>query len=121
MRLTESSFQELLKNGYCKIKEDSGNRSQFPPSHLEPDPFNEPERQDAFKKFDSQVDIIVHSKRHRLTDEDGLSAKWVIDSIVGIGILEDDSPKEVRSVSFSQEKIPKTQEEQTIITIQEAE
>ena len=70
--------------------------------------------------FDKAVDINIHSKRHRLTDADGLCAKWVVDSIVDAGILRDDSPRYVKSVTFSQEKIGAKEPESTIVTISEA-
>lgn len=56
------------------------------------------------QKISSPVDIHVHSKRKRLADADGLSAKWVIDAIVKSGILRDDSPEYVKTVTYSQEK-----------------
>ena len=50
-------------------------------------------------------------------DPDGISAKWAIDAIVKAGVLKDDSPKEVKEVRFSQEKIGTEFEEDTIITL----
>ena len=68
-------------------------------------------------RFSSPVDIVVHSKRHRLTDPDGASAKYAIDGIVKGKILEDDSAKYVKSIKFTQEKIGKDELESTIITL----
>ena len=68
------------------------------------------------QRFDSPVNISVHSIRRRLADPDGISAKAAIDGIVKAGILADDSHKEVCKVSYSQEK---GKEEETIITITE--
>jgi hypothetical protein len=67
-------------------------------------------------KYDTLVDIHVHSIRKRLTDSDGVSAKAAIDGLVHTGLLENDSPKEVRYVSYSQEKGEK---EETIIIVKE--
>ena len=67
--------------------------------------------------FSSQVNIHIHSKRNRLTDADGISAKYAIDEIVHSGLLQDDGPQYVRRVSYSQEK---SKTEETIITISEA-
>ena len=64
--------------------------------------------------YNSSVSIHVHSKRQRLCDADGISAKAVIDGLVSAGILQDDSPNYVNAVSYSQEK---SQIEETIITI----
>ena len=66
--------------------------------------------------FSSPVSIHIHSKRKRLVDIDGISAKAIIDGIVHSGLLEDDSPVYVKEVSYSQEK---SGEEETIITIEE--
>lgn len=119
MRITNQQFQEIMKHGRCKIREEGGNKSKLPSPHVEQNPIARIKRQNEIKAFDSPVDIHVHSKRHRLCDSDGISAKWAIDSIVENGLLRGDSTKEVHSVTFSQEKIPKTIEETTQITIQE--
>ena len=71
----------------------------------------------GYQRPDSQVCIFVHSKRHRLADPDGISAKAAIDGLVRSGILEDDSAKFIKEVSFTQEKIPSKEKETTIITI----
>jgi len=67
--------------------------------------------------FSSPVRIHIHSRRKRLTDADGVSAKAAIDGLVHGGLLEDDSAKFVQEVSYSQEK--SSEEEETIITIEE--
>ena len=54
--------------------------------------------------FDGPVSIRIHSKRKRLTDSDGACSKYLIDAIVDAGLLRDDSPKEVKEVTHSQEK-----------------
>jgi len=61
------------------------------------------------------VSIHIHSIRKRLTDCDGTSGKAAIDGLVLAGIIEDDSPKFVKSVTFSQEKVDGP--EKTIIRI----
>jgi hypothetical protein len=70
-----------------------------------------------FKRLDTPCSLHIHSKRYRLTDADGVSAKAAIDGIVHSGLLPDDSAKYVKKVSYSQEKIPKKEIEETIITI----
>jgi len=70
--------------------------------------------------FSSPVNIVVHSKRRRLADPDGLSAKWVIDAIVEAGIIKDDSTIYVKSVTFSQEKISVSEPETVTVIIEEA-
>jgi hypothetical protein len=59
--------------------------------------------------------IHVHSRTHRLADEDGRSCKAVVDGLREAGIFEDDSPEFVKKVSHSQERT--TGDEETIIEI----
>ena len=59
-------------------------------------------------------DVVIHSVRKRLADADGISCKAVLDAIVKAGVLPDDSPKYVKSVTFTQEK---GDEEKTIISL----
>ena len=60
--------------------------------------------------------IHVHSRRRRLTDSDGISAKAAIDGLVAGGLLPDDSPKWVESVTYSQEK---ADQDETVIEVWE--
>lgn len=69
--------------------------------------------------FDSPVSIHIHSKRKRLTDADSISAKAAIDGLVHAGLLQDDSPKFVQEVHYSQERTEKDEPEETILTIKE--
>lgn len=93
------------------------NNSTIPHADLEPDSGNESERAYEIKKINSPTRVHVHSRRHRETDSDGICAKWVIDAIVAAGILRDDSPTYVSQVTFSQEKVDKSEPEMTIITL----
>ena len=67
-----------------------------------------------FEAMASRCSIHIHSKRKRLTDADGVSAKAAIDGLVHGGLLQDDSPQFVQEVSYSQAK---AKEEETIIEI----
>ena len=69
--------------------------------------------------FTAPISIHIHSKRKRLVDADAVSAKAAIDGLVHSGILQDDSPEFVQEVSYSQEKVQKGEEEETIMTLQE--
>lgn len=69
-------------------------------------------------RFNTLVCINIHSLRRRLADSDGISGKSAIDGLVKGGILPDDRPEYVESVSFTQEK---SNIEKTIITIYERE
>ena len=66
------------------------------------------------KELDKRASIKVHSKRKRLADPDGISAKAIIDGLVLGGILQDDSAEFVSEVSFTQEN---SKTEETIIDI----
>lgn len=91
----------------------------FSITDMEPDTRNALLGAKKVKRLDSQCSIHVHSLRYRLTDTDGVSAKAVIDGIVKTGLLADDSSEQVKKITFSQEKIPKSESEKTIITIYE--
>lgn len=67
----------------------------------------------------SLCNIHIHSKRRREADADGVSAKAAIDGLVHGGILQDDSPKYVSNVSYSQSKAESGEDEETIIEIWE--
>lgn len=84
---------------------------------MEQTPINEPLAEKRFKRFDTQIIVHIHSMRHKLADADNISAKAIIDQLVTEGILQDDSPKYVKEVRFSQEKIPKSDSERTLIKI----
>lgn len=71
------------------------------------------------KRLDSPINIFLLSKRHRLTDPDGISIKAVLDGIVLAGILSNDTAKEIKGIFFSQEKISKEFPEETIIELVE--
>lgn len=74
------------------------------------------EGQDKANEVHPRVRIEVHSRRRRLADPDGVSAKAVIDGLREGGLLVDDSLEYVESVSFSQEK---SRTEETMIEIWE--
>ena len=61
-----------------------------------------------------RVSLHIHSRRKRLCDADGISGKAVIDGLVHAGLLQDDSPRFVEKVSYSQEK---ADTEETVIDI----
>ncbi len=80
---------------------------------MESTPCNEQMGEKESKGLDTPCRITVHSKRTRLCDPDGISAKAVIDGLVLGGLLRDDSAKCVKEVSFTQE----VGEDETIIDI----
>lgn len=72
-------------------------------------------------RLDSPCHVHFHSLRHRLCDADGISGKAVLDGLVLSGIFPDDSPEYIKEVTYSQEKISRKENEETIITIAWAE
>ena len=73
------------------------------------------------KKMAKRCNVHFHSRRHRLADPDGISGKAVLDGIVNSGLLANDSAKEIKHVTHSQEKIPGAAQEETVIIITEEE
>ncbi len=73
---------------------------------------------EGFKARDTRVSISVHSVRKRIADADGVSAKAVIDALVANGVLQDDSPAFVESVTHTQSKASKGESEYTVIIIE---
>jgi len=67
-------------------------------------------------QYHKAVCIHCHSVRKRLVDRDAISIKAALDGIVQAGILRDDTAKEIKEITYSQEK---GNEEKTIITIDE--
>jgi hypothetical protein len=66
--------------------------------------------------FNPPFDVVVHSLRWKLADADGISVKAALDGIVKTKtIIEDDSAYYVNSIKFTQERIPKTEDEKTYI------
>lgn len=86
-------------------RNETDDNTPIPAADLEPASANAPLGAQEMPRFDSPACIHVHSIRTRLTDSDGISAKAAIDGIVYAGILADDSPAEVKQVSYSQAKV----------------
>lgn len=92
-------------------------RPSVPAADVEPDPGDASDGAKADARLDSRCRIRVHNRRHRLTDPSGCSDKAAVDGIVRAGVLRDDSAKYVKEITHSQEKVAKTEPEETIITI----
>jgi hypothetical protein len=78
---------------------------------------HEPIQAGRYPTFDTLVDIRIVSYRTRLADADGISGKAAIDGLVHAGVIGDDSPKEVREVSYAQVKVKNKEGEKTVIQI----
>jgi len=88
-------------------------------AQLERDTGGESVGAEAYPRFDTQVRITVISYRVRFTDSDNCCSKYAIDAIVEAGILRDDSPKYVESVTHLQVKVRTKAEEETRLIIEE--
>lgn len=69
--------------------------------------------------FTAPVSVHVTSYRTRLCDIDGISVKAILDGIVHRGILQDDSPAFVESVTIRQVKVKNESEEKTVVVLRE--
>ena len=109
-------YHEFIKTG-----KEPNHSPPVPLTYVEQATGDQPVQEGCDTPFDTPVHIHIRSLRYRLADADGISAKAAIDGLVHRGLLKDDNPRWVQEVSYSQEKVPKTEEEKTIITIQEIE
>lgn len=78
-------------------------RPTIPSTNMEPSVQHALDGKKQVCSVHPRCSISVHSKRKRLADPDGISAKAVIDGLRACGILVDDSAKYVKEVRFSQE------------------
>ena len=98
------------------MNEETNNYITIQVAYLECHSANASQRKNLVEPLFNRCNIHIHSKRKRLADPDGISAKSVIDGLVKSGVLRDDSCKFIEKISFSQEK---ALEEETIIEISE--
>jgi len=120
MKVTKTQLDRILKNPHVKIRQEKpGNRVTVSASNSKSNTEYEFATAHGIQTFDSKVSVSFHCKRHRLIDEDNFIPKFVIDAIRYQGILREDTPKEVHYAGCTQEKIPKTEAEETIMKIVE--
>lgn len=91
-------------------------RAAVSPADVEPAHVHAGKAADKADRVHSRVRISVHSRRRRLADPDGISAKAVIDGLRQGGLIVDDSARYVEGVSYSQEK---AKVEETVIDVWE--
>ena len=101
-----------------KLLQKACDNIKFPNADLESNISNAQMGTNEATQMVTPCSIHFHSRRYRLADPDGLSGKAIIDGIVHSGVLADDTTKEITNVSFSQEKIKRTEKEVTIITLE---
>ncbi len=121
------TMDDLLpeKNGRFRLKGTHGTtqrgrnttRAAVPSANVEPALCDEQMETAGITPLDTRSHIHLHSRRHRLADPDGLSGKAVIDGLRRANILIDDSVKYIDYPTQTQEKIKKSEPEETIITI----
>lgn len=68
------------------------------------------------QRFVTPVRVFIYSIRNRLPDMDNISGKAVLDAIVNLGILQDDSKKWIPEQPRHTSEVGK--EEKTVITIE---
>lgn len=119
MNWTKEQLQEKLNGNKSIRKAVVQNRVRLSVANVEQVVCVPSVAEKKYPRLDSQRNLVlrVHSRRYRLTDADGASAKAVIDGLTQSGLLEADSPEVIQEVRFSQEKISKEEVEQTIVEI----
>jgi len=75
--------------------------------------------EDKFEEETSRASIHVRSYRRLNTDPDGISIKAALDAVVERGILDDDSSKQIKSITFENFTGCSKDEERTLIIITE--
>jgi hypothetical protein len=97
IRWTQEEYEAYIRGVAAK------DRAAVPVTDLESDSKHGPKTTNVDETVCPRFRLHVHSKRRRLTDPDGVSAKAAIDGLVKGGILRDDSAKYISAVTFSQE------------------
>jgi hypothetical protein len=93
-RWTEDEYRAYLA---------SKNRAAVRTPDLESDSKHEPTATNVDQEVHPRFRLHIHSRRRRLTDPDGISAKAAIDGLAKGGLLRDDSATYISAVTFSQE------------------
>lgn len=116
---------EVILAGNCTLAEEKQNvkknnaRVSAPVANLEPAAGDESLATKKTQRLDRRCRVTVLSRRHRLADPGGCSSKYLIDAIVSAGLLQDDSTRYIQEpIIETQEKIPKIEQEETIITLE---
>lgn len=92
-------------------------RLRLAPSNVERGVGFEATKEVGAEALRKKVGLHFHSRRYRSVDPDGFCAKWVIDSLIACGVLRGDGPEDIAGVYFTQERIPRSEREQTVLTI----
>jgi len=79
-------------------------RPALPASDNKPSVGDEQVAEEKAPRLDRQARIHFHTVRKRLADPDGNFTKYVLDSLVGEGVFQDDRQEFLEEVSHSQEQ-----------------
>lgn len=93
----------------------NNNRITLPSSDVESDFSDESLGEKKITGLDTRFNIKVISYRKRHHDPDNISVKAVLDGVVRAGILQDDSTKFIKKITFESEI---SREEKTIIVFE---
>ena len=112
-------IDDLPKRYQRQVKEQIAgqNRVTRPPAHVEQAIGNALVAKEKAKGYNGLVSLRIFEYRHRLADPDGACTKYLIDSLVSSGLLQDDSSKFIKKIEKEQFKIDKTSPEKTIVEI----
>jgi len=88
-------------------------------ANVEPSPPPEPVAEKQAPHFTGPVRVCVVSYRKRLVDTDGVSAKYVIDSLVDGEVLQDDRAEDIQEITFCQIPVGSYEEERAEIIIED--
>lgn len=116
MGISEGELEKMLGKDKARrvLHEADTNRNTNTTANMEQNTGNVSNGKKKAKRQDSPCHIHIHSARATLADADGVSGKAAIDGLIHSGILDDDSPEEVKQVSYSQEKCKKGYEKTQI-------
>lgn len=84
--------------------EKSGNHDPVADANVEPNTSDATLRTNEVAAFTAPCRITFHHIRKRLADLDGLSGKAIIDGLVQVGLLADDTAKQVAEIRHYQTK-----------------
>ncbi len=87
------------------------------PSNMESDIGNALLGSKKVTRFNIPIHIHIHSIRRELADTDGISSKALLDGFVKANVLSNDTTKEIKSITYSQEQT--NSDEKTIVEIWE--
>lgn len=78
---------------------------------------DQPEKPRAFEAINERAVVTFTHYRRRLADPDGFATKWMLDGIVDLGLLRDDSANEIEEVRHRQVKVEAWEQERVVVTI----